>query len=63
VKDPGSRILDLLKKTYDRLSSVRSNVRIIVTTYFEHSSEATAVLSETGVWGLGLDFGDGKNNL
>ena len=63
VKDNEPKILSLIKPTYDRLSIVTNNVKIIVTTYFEHSNEATKILINTPIWGLGLDFIYGKENL
>lgn len=63
VKDPSEKMLCLLRETYSSLPAIRDNVNIIVTTYFEHSSEATAVLADTPVWGIGLDFIHGKENI
>ena len=63
ARDPSEKQLSLLKKTYTDLAAVSDNVRIIVTTYFEHSNEATAVLVDTPVWGIGLDFVHGPKNL
>ncbi len=63
VKDPDEKILLLLESAYRTLPIVRKNVKIIVTTYFEHSCEATAVLADTPVWGLGLDFVHGPENF
>ncbi|HRX16305.1 MAG TPA: 5-methyltetrahydropteroyltriglutamate--homocysteine S-methyltransferase, partial [Spirochaetota bacterium] len=50
-------------KVYNCLCQAGTNNRIIVTTYFEHSCEATIELSKTDIWGLGLDFVHGKDNL
>jgi len=63
AKDPTAEQLYLLRLTYDQLARTTSKVRLIVTTYFEHSSEATAVLADTPVWGIGLDFVHGPKNL
>ena len=63
VKDNGAKVLSLIKPTYDRLSKVSERIKIVVTTYFEHSTEATKVLVNTPVWGLGLDFIHGKDNF
>jgi 5-methyltetrahydropteroyltriglutamate--homocysteine methyltransferase len=62
VKDPSVKQLELLGITYNRLGKISPDIKIIVTTYFEHSNEATAVLSKTPVWGLGLDFVHGADN-
>jgi len=63
VKGLSTRQLELLKTTYDQLSRVSDRIRIIVTTYFEHSCEATEVLSATPIWGIGLDFVHGPRNM
>ncbi|WP_148623727.1 5-methyltetrahydropteroyltriglutamate--homocysteine S-methyltransferase [Aliarcobacter cryaerophilus] len=63
VKDLEPKILSLLKPVYDELSSVSTNIRIVVTTYFEHSNEATKILVNTPIWALGLDFIHGVKNL
>jgi 5-methyltetrahydropteroyltriglutamate--homocysteine methyltransferase len=63
VCDPDQHQLELLETAYNRLAGVSGNLRIIVTTYFEHSGETTAVLARTPVWGLGLDFVHGPRNL
>ncbi|MDR2149386.1 MAG: 5-methyltetrahydropteroyltriglutamate--homocysteine S-methyltransferase [Spirochaetaceae bacterium] len=63
ARDPSPRQLELLKKAYTALTSVSSKLRIIVTTYFEHSNEATFVLGGIPVWGIGLDFVQGARNI
>ena len=63
VKDVETKVLSLIKPCYDALTSVSDNINIIVSTYFEHSTEATKVLVHTPVWGLGLDFLYGEKNL
>ncbi len=63
VKDVNASHLMLLKEAYDKLATVSKNVKIIVTTYFEHSNEATKVLANTPIWALGLDFVAGAKNL
>ncbi|MDX9796090.1 MAG: 5-methyltetrahydropteroyltriglutamate--homocysteine S-methyltransferase [Arcobacteraceae bacterium] len=63
VKDLEPKVLSLLKPVYDALSNVASNVKIVVTTYFEHSNEATKILVNTPIWALGLDFVHGNKNL
>ncbi|BFU78992.1 5-methyltetrahydropteroyltriglutamate--homocysteine S-methyltransferase [Arcobacter sp. 15-2] len=63
VKDNEPKVLSLIKSTYDRLSTVSANLKIIVTTYFEHSNEATKILIETPIWGVGLDFLHGDENI
>jgi len=63
AKDVDARMLSLLKIAYDKLGSVSPQLKLIVTTYFNHSSEATNVLVHTPIYGLGLDFVHGKKNL
>jgi len=50
VKDVTFNELNLLRKAYNELGSISDNVKIIVTTYFEHSNEATDILIDTPVW-------------
>ncbi len=63
VKGLETKVLSLIKPTYDRLSNISSNIKIAVVTYFEHSNEATKVLVHTPIWALGLDFLYGDENL
>jgi 5-methyltetrahydropteroyltriglutamate--homocysteine methyltransferase len=63
VKNPSEKQLNLLKTVYDNLSKISDNIKIIITTYFEHASEAIPVLANTKIWGIGLDFIYGYKNL
>ena len=63
VKDLEPKVLSLLKPVYDGLSNVSKNIKIVVTTYFEHSNEATKILVNTPIWALGLDFIHGVKNF
>jgi len=63
AKDNETKTLSLIKHTYDKLCTQSKNLKIIVTTYFEHSNEATQILVNTPIWGLGLDFVHAKTNL
>ena len=63
VKDLDSKVLSLIKPVYDALAKSVSNIKIVVTTYFEHSNEATKVLVNTPIWAIGLDFIHGNKNL
>jgi len=63
VKDLPTKVLSLIKPVYDTLANVSPNIQIIVTTYFEHSNEATKILVNTPIWALGLDFIHGTKNL
>jgi len=63
AKDNDTKLLSLIKPTYDTLAQVSSKIKIIVSTYFEHSNEATKILVNTPIWGLGLDFLYGEDNF
>ncbi len=63
VKENEVKTLSLIKPTYDTLADVSKNINIIVSTYFEHSNEATKILLHTPIWGLGLDFLYGEENF
>ncbi len=63
VKGVEPKVLSLIKPCYDTLCKVSENIDIIVTSYFEHSHEATKVLVHTPIWGIGLDFIYGAKNL
>ena len=62
TKDNEIKVLSLIKTTYDRLCGVSDNLKIIVSTYFEHALESTAILVNTPIWGIGLDFVHTKDN-
>jgi len=63
AKDNDAKVLSLIKPTYDALANISKNINIVVTTYFEHSNEATKVLVNTPIWGIGLDFLYGDANF
>lgn len=63
AKDNEAKVLSLIKPTYDTLACVSSNIDIVVSTYFEHSNEATKILVHTPIWGIGLDFLYGEENF
>jgi 5-methyltetrahydropteroyltriglutamate--homocysteine methyltransferase len=63
VTSVGSEELSLLKIAYDRLGKVAENVKIVVATYFDQSTEATKVLVNTPISALALDFVYGKKNM
>ncbi|MCJ8328006.1 MAG: 5-methyltetrahydropteroyltriglutamate--homocysteine S-methyltransferase, partial [Campylobacterales bacterium] len=63
VKDLDTKTLSLIKPVYDTLAKVSSNIKIVVSTYFEHSNEASKILLETPIWALSLDFVHGSDNL
>jgi 5-methyltetrahydropteroyltriglutamate--homocysteine methyltransferase len=63
VKETTKDEQELLKKTYSALSVISNKIKIIVTTYFEHSVESVNILGGTDIWGIGLDFVHGKKNI
>ncbi|MDR2445729.1 MAG: 5-methyltetrahydropteroyltriglutamate--homocysteine S-methyltransferase [Treponema sp.] len=63
VKNPSDAMLPLIQATYRELASASGRIKIIVTSYFEHSTEATKLLCDTPIWGVGLDFLYGKRNF
>ncbi len=63
VRGGGEKELSMLRKECEELASVSGKIRIIAATYFEHSNEATEVLCDSPVWGIGLDFTAGIKNL
>lgn len=63
VKNNEIKTLSLIKPTYDRLCTQSKKIKIIVTTYFEHSNEATQIFVNTPIWGVGLDFLYGVENI
>jgi 5-methyltetrahydropteroyltriglutamate--homocysteine methyltransferase len=63
VKDLDSRTLDLLHSSYDQLCRVSTNLNLIVMTYFDHAKEAVTALRDVPIYGMGLDFIYGHENL
>lgn len=63
AKDTDTKLLSLIKPTYDTLACAAQNIDIIVSTYFSHAKEATAVLVHTPIFGIGLDFLYGEENF
>ena len=63
AQDNEAKVLSLIKPTYDRLGTISDKLNIVVTTYFEHSNEATKILLHTPIWALGLDFIYGEENF
>jgi len=62
AKDVEPKLLSLLKIAYDTLGEQSKNVKLAVITYFDHSCEATEVLSHCPIWAIGLDFVHGSEN-
>ena len=63
VTEGVEKLLTFISEAYDKLSSVSENIEIFVSTYFDHAKEATKVLCQTGISGIGLDFIYGKENF
>jgi len=63
VSDPDSRTLECLKTVYKTLTSAAPNVRLIVTTYFDHAAEAIEALRDIDLFAMGLDLVCGPENL
>ncbi|MBN1499333.1 MAG: 5-methyltetrahydropteroyltriglutamate--homocysteine S-methyltransferase [Spirochaetes bacterium] len=63
VRDLPEEYFERLREVYLKFSAVSDNIRIIFTTYFEHSCEAVKALADVPLWGLGLDFVHGKKNI
>lgn len=61
VKGEDERFYSKIKNIYEQISS--KGFQVIVTTYFEQSTEATKILCETPIDGIGLDFLYGEKNL
>jgi len=62
VKDLEPKVLSLIKPLYDELCSVAKNIKIVVSSYFEHSNEATKILVHTPIYAIALDFVYGEKN-
>ena len=52
-----------LSTVYKTLSCASPILKLIVTTYFDHAKESVSTLSKSGVWGIGLDFVHGEENI
>ncbi|WP_300759172.1 5-methyltetrahydropteroyltriglutamate--homocysteine S-methyltransferase [uncultured Brachyspira sp.] len=61
VKGENDLFFKYIKEVYNDIS--QKNIKAIVTTYFEHSNEATDILLDTDIFGIGLDFVYGHKNL
>eukprot|EP01022_Parablepharisma_sp_SALTPOND_P005160 TRINITY_DN121839_c0_g1_i1.p1 TRINITY_DN121839_c0_g1~~TRINITY_DN121839_c0_g1_i1.p1 ORF type:complete len:613 (-),score=64.41 TRINITY_DN121839_c0_g1_i1:2371-4083(-) len=63
VTSKGVSHIDEVKTYIDTLCRRFPNLKIIVTTYFEHASELVSALKDSKIFGLGLDFIYGKKNI
>ncbi|MBN1839077.1 MAG: 5-methyltetrahydropteroyltriglutamate--homocysteine S-methyltransferase [Campylobacterales bacterium] len=53
----------LLKIAYEKLGTVSPKLNIAVVSYFDRANEAVVVLGKCPIWGIGLDFVYGEENL
>lgn len=63
AKDLDTKVLSLIKPTYDTLANVSKNIKIALLSYFEHSNEAIKILIHTPIWAIGVDFVHGPKNI
>ena len=63
TKDVNEDLLSFLENACNRLATLKSNLKLIVTTYFGHSTEAMKIISKTPLWGMAIDFVHGKKNI
>ncbi|PAF43172.1 5-methyltetrahydropteroyltriglutamate--homocysteine S-methyltransferase [Helicobacter sp. 11S02596-1] len=61
-KGKDERFYGKIQAVYDEIVAKKLG-KIIVTTYFEHSNEATEILCKSRIDGIGLDFLYGEKNL
>lgn len=63
VKNINRQTQELFYMCYKVLSNVNSKLGLIVMTYFDHAVEAVNLLADVPIYGIGLDFVHGKENL
>lgn len=63
VRDPDGTVLECLKTAYETLAHAAPGVRLIVTTYFDHATEAVETLRDVDLFAMGLDLVCGPENL
>jgi 5-methyltetrahydropteroyltriglutamate--homocysteine methyltransferase len=63
VKDCGAEELELLPEVYRDLSGVSARIKLVVMTYFDSAVEAVKKLKNVNLWGVGLDFVHGAENI
>ncbi|MDR2342878.1 MAG: 5-methyltetrahydropteroyltriglutamate--homocysteine S-methyltransferase [Campylobacteraceae bacterium] len=64
VTDLNEEQKEHLFNAYDRLSSISPKLNLIVSSYFDYADkDVIEALSNTKIWGIGLDFVHGKENL
>lgn len=60
VKGEDKRFFNKIKDIYNEISAL--GFKVIVSTFFEHSNEATKILLDSSIYGIGLDFVHGVKN-
>lgn len=63
VRDVDKQTLESLYLSYKVLTGVSSKLKLILTTYFDQAIEAVKVLADVPLYGIGLDFVYGRENL
>ncbi|MDR1285844.1 MAG: 5-methyltetrahydropteroyltriglutamate--homocysteine S-methyltransferase [Campylobacteraceae bacterium] len=64
VTDLNNEQKNYLLKAYEKLSQVSPNLNLIVSSYFDYvDKDVVEALASTKIWGIGLDFIYGKENL
>jgi 5-methyltetrahydropteroyltriglutamate--homocysteine methyltransferase len=63
VADRSERELDALRLACEELSKVHERTRLLVKTYFDHVGDAYAVLRDSPIDGVGLDFTRGRESV
>jgi 5-methyltetrahydropteroyltriglutamate--homocysteine methyltransferase len=63
VKGADAAVLEALRETYRMLAAVSPKVKIVIMTYFDHALEAVKALADIPIWGIGLDFVYGTENI
>ncbi len=61
VRGEDRRFFNKIKETYNQITA--KGIKAIVSTFFEHSNEASKILLESDIYGLGLDFIAGDKNI
>lgn len=61
VRGEDKRFFNKIKETYNQITA--KGIKAIISTFFEHSNEASKILLESDIYGLGLDFIAGDKNI
>lgn len=63
TRDVTPEMLSLIEPCYTKLVKASNKIKLLVSTYFEHSNEATNILAKLPIWGVGLDLVRGAKNI